>query len=136
MSRAKMAALHERTLVIAQIETDEGLRQRRGHRRGAGHRRAVDRPVRSHQLHGHSRRVSASDYLAAVDRVLAACATHGKAPAILATDEAWARDYAAKGFRLMAYGIDQLLLQNALRRGLDVLRDAFGAAQTDKGPPK
>jgi 2-keto-3-deoxy-L-rhamnonate aldolase RhmA len=43
---------------------------------------------------------------------------------MLATDEAWARDYVVRGFRLMAYGIDQLLLQEALRRGLDVLRDA------------
>jgi hypothetical protein len=28
----------------------------------------------------------------------------------------------------MAYGIDQLLLQEALRRGLDVLRDAAAPA--------
>ena len=47
---------------------------------------------------------------------------------MLATDDAWARDYVAKGFRLMAYGIDQLMLQEALRRGLDVIREATAAA--------
>jgi 2-keto-3-deoxy-L-rhamnonate aldolase RhmA len=45
-------------------------------------------------------------------------------PAFLAADVQWARDYAARGFRLMAYGIDQMLLQDALRHGLDVLRSA------------
>jgi 2-keto-3-deoxy-L-rhamnonate aldolase RhmA len=39
-------------------------------------------------------------------------------------DDDWARDYVAKGFRLMAYGVDQLMLQNALRHGLDILRKA------------
>ena len=39
-------------------------------------------------------------------------------------DDDWARDYVAKGFRLMAYGIDQLMLQDALRHGLDVMRAA------------
>ena len=53
-----------------------------------------------------------------------ACAANGKPAAILAMDETWARDYVAKGFRLMAYGIDQSLLQQALQRGRDVLRGA------------
>jgi 2-dehydro-3-deoxyglucarate aldolase/4-hydroxy-2-oxoheptanedioate aldolase len=64
------------------------------------------------------------DYLAAVDRIVAACETHGKTAAFLATDEAWARDYAARGFRLMAYGVDQLMLQRALGEGLAVLHAA------------
>ncbi len=51
------------------------------------------------------------DYLAAVKRVVAACEAHGKAAAFLATDDAWAREYQAHGFRLFAYGIDQAMLQ-------------------------
>ena len=45
---------------------------------------------------------------------------HGKTPAFLATDDEWARDYRArKGFRLLAYGIDSLMLQRrAARTGL------------------
>jgi 2-keto-3-deoxy-L-rhamnonate aldolase RhmA len=38
-------------------------------------------------------------------------------------DEVWARDYRAKGFRMIAYGVDVLLLQSALARGLTVLRE-------------
>ena len=63
-------------------------------------------------------------YLAAVDRIVAACEQQGKAAAFIATDETWAREYASKGFRLFAFGLDQLLLQTALRRGLDLLREA------------
>jgi hypothetical protein len=36
----------------------------------------------------------------------------------------------------MGYGIDHLLLQDALRDGLDVLRDAFDDAGAGKGLPK
>jgi 2-dehydro-3-deoxyglucarate aldolase/4-hydroxy-2-oxoheptanedioate aldolase len=64
------------------------------------------------------------DFLAAVDRIVAACETNGKTAAFLATDEMWASDYSTKGFRLMAYGVDQLMLQRALSVGLDLLRAA------------
>jgi 2-keto-3-deoxy-L-rhamnonate aldolase RhmA len=56
--------------------------------------------------------------------VVEACESNGKTAAFLATDDTWARDYVAKGFRLMAYGIDQLMLQAALKSGIDVLRAA------------
>jgi 2-keto-3-deoxy-L-rhamnonate aldolase RhmA len=62
--------------------------------------------------------------VAAAERIVAACGAHGKTAAFLATYEDWARDYAGKGFRLLAYGIDSLMLQGALARGLDVLREA------------
>jgi 2-keto-3-deoxy-L-rhamnonate aldolase RhmA len=124
---AKIAALHERTLLIAQIETDEGLDNVEA---------IAAVPGIDALWIGHFDLTNFLDipgefghpaYSAAIDRVLAACAAAGKAPAFLATDEAWARDYAARGFRLMAYGIDQLLYQEALRRGLDVLRSAAAA---------
>ena len=38
-------------------------------------------------------------------------------------EDDWVREYIAKGFRLMAYGVDQLMLQNALRHGLEVMRN-------------
>jgi 2-keto-3-deoxy-L-rhamnonate aldolase RhmA len=140
----KMAALHARTLVIAQIETDEGLRNVEAIAAVPG----IDALWIGHfdltNFLGIPAQFDHPAYLAAVDRVAAACAAHGKTAAILATDETWARDYAAKGFRLMAYGIDQLLLQDALRHGLDIVRDAFGEAARDashrsktrKGTPK
>ena len=121
---AKMAALNERTMVIAQIETDEGLRNVEAIAAVPG----VDALWIGHfdltNFMGIPGQFQHPAYLAAVDRVVAACAAAGKTPAFLATDDTWARDYVAKGFRLMAYGIDQALLQNALQRGLGVLRDA------------
>ena len=59
---------------------------------------------------------------AAVSRIIAACDAHGKVAAFIATDESWARRYADRGFRLFAYGLDQLLLQNGLKHGLEILR--------------
>ena len=122
----KMAALHERTLVIAQIETDEGLRNVDAIAAVPGVDALWIGQFDLTNFLGIPAQFQHPEYLAAVDRVVAACVSNGKAAAILATDERWARDYAAKGFRLMAYGVDQSMLQEALRRGLDVLREAQG----------
>jgi 2-keto-3-deoxy-L-rhamnonate aldolase RhmA len=132
----KMAASHARTMFIAQIETDEGLRNVEAIAAVPGVDALWIGQFDLTNFMGIPAQFGHRDYLAAVDRIVAACAAHGKAAAILATDEVWAREYAAKGFRLMAFGIDQLLLQDALRRGLDVLRDAFHDAGTNKGSPK
>ena len=121
---AKMEAIHERTLVIAQIETAAGLAQVESIAAVPG----VDALWLGHfdltNFMGIPGEFKHPDFLAGVDRIVAACETHGKAAAFLATDDDWARDYAAKGFRLMAYGIDQLMLQRALGDGLGVLRNA------------
>jgi 2-keto-3-deoxy-L-rhamnonate aldolase RhmA len=130
---SKMSALHARTLLIAQIETDEGLRNVEAIAAVAGVDALWIGQFDLTNFMGIPGEFGHRDYLAAVDRIVAACATHGKTAAILAIDDVWAREYAAKGFRLMAYGIDQLLLQDALRRGLNVLRDAFDDAGTDRG---
>jgi 2-dehydro-3-deoxyglucarate aldolase/4-hydroxy-2-oxoheptanedioate aldolase len=59
---------------------------------------------------------------AAVESLVNACKKHGKTPGFLAGDEKWARDYRAKGFRMMAYGVDTLLMQRALADGIKLLR--------------
>jgi 2-keto-3-deoxy-L-rhamnonate aldolase RhmA len=132
---SKMNALHARTLLIAQIETDEGLRNVEAIAAVRGIDALWIGQFDLTNFMGIPGEFEHRDYLAAVDRIVAACATHAKAPAILAIDAVWAREYAAKGFRLMAYGVDQLLLQDALGRGLDLLRDAFHEADADKGSP-
>jgi 2-dehydro-3-deoxyglucarate aldolase/4-hydroxy-2-oxoheptanedioate aldolase len=124
---AKMAALHERTLVIAQIETTEGLDNVETIAAVPGVDALWIGQFDLTNFLGIPGEFQHPAYLAAVDRVVRACAMHGKTPAMLATDDDWARDYAARGFRLMAYGIDHLLLQSALKHGLDVLRDALAA---------
>ncbi len=119
---SKIEALHARTMVIPQIETREGLDNVEAIAAVPG----VDALWVGHfdltNFMGLPGQFTHPDYLAAIDRIVAACERHGKTAAFLATDEAWARDYAAKGFRLMAYGVDQLLLQRALGEGLGVLR--------------
>lgn len=126
---AKMRALHDRTLVIVQIETAEGL----GNVEAIAAVPGVDvlwiGQFDLTNFLGIPGEFGHPIYLAAVDRILAACAAHGRVPAILGTDVASARDDLARGFRLMAYGIDHLLLQEALRRGLDDLRAAAPAGR-------
>lgn len=63
------------------------------------------------------------EYLAAINRVVAAARKHGKIAGFMALDEAWATRYHALGFRLFAYGLDMQIFQNALARGLAHVRD-------------
>jgi len=120
----KIAALHARTMVIPQIETREGLANVEAIAAVPG----VDALWLGHfdltNFMGIPGRFEHPDFLAAVDRIVAACERHGKTAAYIATEEALARDYLAKGFRLMAYGIDQLMLKRVLREGIDLLRAA------------
>ena len=62
------------------------------------------------------------DYLAAVDRIVAAAQRHGKTAAVMAGDEAWARRYHGLGFRMFAYGLDAQLFQRALAAGIGAVR--------------
>lgn len=62
---------------------------------------------------------------AAVDRLVHACRKHGKTPGFLAGNEKWARDFRAKGFRMIAYGVDTLLMQTALAVGIKLLRETL-----------
>lgn len=62
------------------------------------------------------------DYLAAVDRVLAACARHGKAPGIMVGSVEEGRAHLDLGFRIIAYWADLWIYKSALRQGLAALR--------------
>jgi 2-dehydro-3-deoxyglucarate aldolase/4-hydroxy-2-oxoheptanedioate aldolase len=119
----KIAALHARTMVIAQIETAEGLADVEAIAAVPG----VDALWLGHfdltNFMGIPGAFRHPDYLDAVRRIVAACAAHGKAAAFLASDDDWAREYREYGFRMFAYGIDQAMLQNALAHGLAVLRE-------------
>jgi len=119
----KIAALHARTLLIAQIETVEGLRNVEAIAAVPG----IDVLWLGHFDLTNSMGIPGAfdhpDYVAAVARIVAACEQAGKVAAFLATDERSARDAVARGFRMFAYGIDQLMLQEALRAGLSMLRE-------------
>ncbi|MCW5626182.1 MAG: hypothetical protein KIT73_15820 [Burkholderiales bacterium] len=64
-------------------------------------------------------------YLAAVDRIVAAGQRNGKIMGTAAPSEAFARDYYGKGFRMIAYGTDQGMLQAALGEKISGLRDGI-----------
>lgn len=66
------------------------------------------------------------DFLAALDRVVAACERHGKAAGILATTVDGARAMLDRGFRCLLFGLDILLYEQALRDGLAAVRAPSG----------
>jgi 2-keto-3-deoxy-L-rhamnonate aldolase RhmA len=121
---AKIALTHQRTLVICQIENAVGLANVDAIAATPG----VDVVWLGHfdltnflgipAEFGHPR------YQAAVDEILAACRRHGKTAGFMAGDQDWARDYRDRGFRIIAYGIDVLLLKGALSAGLAALKSA------------
>ena len=62
------------------------------------------------------------DYLAAVERILAAGKAHDKPIGIMASSVQVARDALAQGFRIIAYSGDIWLYQQVLSEGLAAIR--------------
>ena len=118
----KMAVANERTLVIALVETVAGVA-------AVDEIAAVDGIDVVWMGHfdltnfmGIPGQFDNPDYLLAVDSIVRAATRHGKVPGMMAADEVWAQNYLAKGFRIIAYGIDHMLLQRALGEGLSHIR--------------
>jgi 2-dehydro-3-deoxyglucarate aldolase/4-hydroxy-2-oxoheptanedioate aldolase len=128
----KMTTLNARTMVIPQIETAEGLANVERIAAVPG----VDALWIGHfdltNFMGIPGQFKHPAFLAAIDRVVAACESNGKTAAFLTQDDNWVRDYAGKGFRLFAYGVDQAMLQQALGQGLSVLRTAVGSGRKSR----
>ena len=122
----KIAAANERTLVIALVETAVGIENVDAIAAVPG----VDVVWLGHfdltNFLGIPGEFTHPRYLRAVDDLVAACRRHGKAPGFMAADDAWARDYRARGFRALAYSIDVLLMQSALAKGIATLREDEG----------
>jgi 2-dehydro-3-deoxyglucarate aldolase/4-hydroxy-2-oxoheptanedioate aldolase len=120
--RDKIAELHARTLLIAQIETVDGLH----HVEAIAAVPGIDVLWLGHFDLTNSMGIPGEfdhpEYLAAVARIVGACRQHGKTAAFLATDPLSARAAVARGFRMFPYGIDHLMYQDALRAGLTLLR--------------
>ena len=118
----KIAAANARTFLIAQIETAVGLQNVEEIAAVEG----VDCVWLGHfdltNFMGIPGQFQNAEYLGAVDRIAEAARRHGKVAGVLAGDEAWGRDYLAKGFRAMVYGLDISLFQQALAQGLAKLR--------------
>jgi 2-keto-3-deoxy-L-rhamnonate aldolase RhmA len=118
----KMESANQETLLVAQIETARGVENVEAIAAVEG----IDVLWIGHFDLSTSLGIPAQfdhpDFLAAVDRVVAACVAEGKAPGILAGDILSGQQWLAKGFRAIAYGGDLWLYAAALREGLDALR--------------
>jgi 2-keto-3-deoxy-L-rhamnonate aldolase RhmA len=125
----KIESANRETLLIAQIETADGLRN-------------VDEIAAVDGIDvlwiGHFDLTSSlgipgqfdhPQFHAALDRVLAACRAHRKAPAFMATDIAGGRDLLDRGFRMLAYGGDLWLYQAALGQGVAALHRHAAASE-------
>ncbi|HTT37727.1 MAG TPA: aldolase/citrate lyase family protein [Burkholderiales bacterium] len=61
-------------------------------------------------------------YLAAIDRIAAAGKKHGKILATAAPNEAFAKEYVARGFQVVCFGTDVHLLQSALSQRIQAMK--------------
>lgn len=129
---AKITAAMARTLVIAQIETAKGADAVEEIAAVDG----IDVIWLGHfdltNFLGIPGEFNNAKYLAAVEQIVAAARRHGKSAGFMPVDEKWARDYLAKGFRMMAYGMDLMMLQHELSHGLAVMREAAQGHGTAK----
>jgi 2-dehydro-3-deoxyglucarate aldolase/4-hydroxy-2-oxoheptanedioate aldolase len=122
VGHAEVRRVSERIVGIIQIESVGGLRD-------ADEVAAIDGvdvlfvgPADlSHSL-GIPGRFDSAEYAAALDRVVAACRAHGKAPGILVYDSAVVPDLRDRGFTFIGVGADAALVADGAKRTLAAVR--------------
>jgi 2-keto-3-deoxy-L-rhamnonate aldolase RhmA len=118
----KMRMIHARTLVIAMIETARGLENVEAIAAVPG----VDVLWLGHfdltNFLGIPGDFTHPKYRDAVKRIAAAAERNGKAAGYMAADEALGREYLGHGFRMIATGTDQGMLQAAIARNIGAWR--------------
>ena len=118
---AIMADANEKTILIAMIETADGLKN-------------VDEIAAVEGIDvlwlGHFDLTSSMgipgqldhpDYLAAVSRIVSAANKNGKLAGFMAVNKAVSEEYWGHGFRMIAYGIDHILLKAELNSGINFI---------------
>ena len=126
----KMAEANARTLTTALVETVDGIKNVDAIAAVPG----IDVVWLGHYDLTNSMGITGQfdhpDFLKAVERLVAACRRHGKAPGFLVTDVAAARTWLQRGFRCLGYSTDIALMQSALAAGIAGLRDAAGSKKS------
>jgi 2-dehydro-3-deoxyglucarate aldolase/4-hydroxy-2-oxoheptanedioate aldolase len=114
----KMVQANQRCVVIAMIETERGLANVDAIAAVEG----IDVLWLGHfdltSSMGVPGQTDHPDYLAAVNRIVAAATQYGKSAGYMAVDKKWAEEYWGYGFRMLAYGLDHLLLRSSLADGM------------------
>jgi len=120
---AKMRAADARNLVIAQIETERGLDAVEDIAAVDG----IDCLWLGHfdltNFLGIPGQFDNPRYISAVKRIVAAGRKHKKALGFMAADAAWAKQYKAYGFNVIATGTDHGILMAGVRNILSVVAD-------------
>jgi 2-dehydro-3-deoxyglucarate aldolase/4-hydroxy-2-oxoheptanedioate aldolase len=119
---AQITAGNERTMAIVKIETVKGVE-------------AIDEIISVPGIDvafvghmdlsvslGFPGQYDHPKFAAAVDRVIAACKKHGKTGACLVTTPEAARAWMAKGFRIIIYSTDVIMLSGAFRAGIEAIK--------------
>lgn len=118
----KIAAARARTVVIALIETPEGVANVDAIASVPG----IDVLWVGHfdltNFMGIPGQFEHPDYLAAIARVVAAARKHGKPAGFLALDDTWTARYHAFGFRVLGFGLDSQIYKSGLAAGIAGLR--------------
>jgi 2-keto-3-deoxy-L-rhamnonate aldolase RhmA len=121
----KIAQANARTMVIALVETARGIENVQAIAAVEG----VDVVWLGHydltNFLGIPGEFDNPKFHEAVDRLVEACQAHGKTPGFLAGNDKWARDFRARGFRMIAYGVDAMLMQTALADGIRILKSTM-----------
>ena len=114
----KMAHANQQSVVIAMIETKTGLANVEAIAAVEG----IDVLWLGHfdltSSMGVPGQTDHPEYLAAVSRIVAAATQYGKCAGYMAVDKKWAEEYWGYGFRMLAYGLDHLLLHASLADGM------------------
>ncbi len=126
---SKMASANAETMLIAQIETAKGVENAEAIAAVDG----IDCLWIGHfdltQSLGIPAQFDNPVFHDAVDKVLSACAAHGKTAGIMAGGVDVGREWIRRGFRAVAYWGDLWIYQQALAEGIAALRqDAGGHA--------
>ena len=122
----KMASANNETMLIAQIETTKGVENADAIAAVEG----IDCLWIGHfdltQSLGIPAQFDNPIFQDSVDKVLAACADHGKSAGIMAGSVDVGHQWLGRGFRAVAYSGDLWILQQALADGIAALRKGSG----------
>lgn len=131
---AKMRAAEERTLVMMMIETKKGLANVEKIIAvpgvDGGHLGQFDLSLSLGMPGAFERK----EIQGGIDRLVAACARHGKFAACMAPTVETAQDWMARGFRMVSYGYDIGLLADRLREGLSAIRASASPRSARRTP--
>jgi 2-keto-3-deoxy-L-rhamnonate aldolase RhmA len=121
-AREKLSALNERCLVMLQVETEIGVTNVEQIAAVPGVDSICIGFLDLSNFLGVPGETQHPTYLAAVERIAAAAKKHKKILGTAAPDEAFAREYLARGFQFICFGTDVYLLQSALSQRIKGLR--------------